>query len=601
MRRRVEEESYKRLYEEQRFLYQLGRDLERISLRTPDSHLLRVVLRRLGEVFEADVAIQTDVRYPDPCLETPYRLVLSKLGGSVDARTMASLEEHFHASCSRILAGKPLGPVRREVLLYGIDPDERLLAIVGFVRLERPFNRGQLHFGQVAMRLVSDRLIARERERERSLREKISTKIFSELRPKDVLYQILHGLKKLFRYDHSGAVFLLGPDRRTLTVQAEIVVWTKAKSERIGDEVRLDDEVVSWLAGDERRPLLIRDGRPLPSPHGNNEIPAQMLRPLLPTGEGSPEARSMLVAVLWRKERILGVIQLLGRGPQTFSPENRVTLEKFLPLAAITMFNSELYTIQHNRMVSAERKVGLADLARAISHDLNNAFGVILPLLQAVQRDVAGGQLDRERLLHDLAMIEHYANFSSRIFQGLLSIGRGASEPYSWTRLAPLLDTALGMVEPNLVTNGIRLEWRVDPDVPTICVRHGEIEQLILNLVYNARDAMPEGGKLNVTARRERGGVRIELTDTGVGIPREIREKIFEPFFTTRPTGSGLGLDICRSIVWEYGGTLDLADAAPRGTTASIWLPRSTDRIPAELRAAGAKDEHETVAPGSSA
>src|SRR5690606_25252808 len=126
MRRRVEEESYKRLYEEQRFLYQLGRDLERISLRTPDSHLLRVVLRRLGEMFQADLAIQTDVRYPDPCLETPYRLVLSKIGDSVDARTMDSLEEDFQASCSRMLAGQPLGPVRREMLVYGIDPDEKL-------------------------------------------------------------------------------------------------------------------------------------------------------------------------------------------------------------------------------------------------------------------------------------------------------------------------------------------------------------------------------------------------------------------------------------------------------------------------------------------
>lgn len=596
----VEEGSYKRLYEEQRFLYQLGRDLERISLRTPDSHLLRVVMRRLGELFEADVAIQTDVRHPDACLDAPYRLTLSKLGDSIDPDTMASMEEDFHASCRRVLSGQALGPVRREMLVYGIDPDERLLAVLGFIRMGRPFNRGQLHFGQLVMRLVSDRLIARERERERSLREKISTKIFSELRPKDVLYQILHGLKKLFRYDHSGAVFLLGPDRRTLTVQAEIVVWTKAKSERIGHEIRLDEEVVSWLAGDELRPLLIRDGKPHPSAHGVTEIPAQMLAPLPPAQEGSPEARSMLVAVLWRKERILGVIQLLGRSPQTFSPENRITLEKFLPLAAITMFNSELYAIQHTRMVTAERKVGLADLARAISHDLNNAFGVILPLLQAVQRDVAGGRIERERLVHDLAMIEHYANFSSRIFQGLLSIGRGASEPYSWTRLGPLLDTALAMVEPNLIANRIRLEWRVDPDVPSICVRHGEIEQLILNLVYNARDAMPDGGRLHVTARKERDGARIELTDTGVGIPQEIREKIFEPFFTTRPAGSGLGLDICRSIVWEYGGTLELLNAEPSGTTASIWLPRSTDRIPGELRAAG-EDEAQTVHPGTSA
>src|SRR5690606_41463721 len=113
----------------------------------------------------------------------------------------------------------------------------------------------------------------------------------------------------------------------------------------------------------------------------------------------------------------------------------------------------------------------------------------------------------RVRLTHHLGTVEHCAKLCSRIYPGLPSIGRGASPPCSRPRLPALRGTPLGMVGPNLVPNGIRLEWRVDPDVPTICVRHGEIEQLILNLVYNARDAMPEGGTLRVTARRERGGV----------------------------------------------------------------------------------------------
>ncbi|MCA9729062.1 MAG: hypothetical protein KC729_15330, partial [Candidatus Eisenbacteria bacterium] len=287
-------DSYKRLYLEQQFLVQLGRDLERVSLRTPDSHLLRIVLRRLGEALEADLAVQTDVRHPQSRLERPYRLDLSS---PIDEAICAPLLRDFDDAGARILAGQPLGPLRREMLVFAIEADDRLLAIYGFLRQTRLFNRTQLHFGQDVVRLVCDRLVARERERERSLREKISTKIFSELRPKDVLYQILHGLRKLFRYDHSGTVLLLGPDRRTLTVQAEIVVWTKAKSERIGEQIRLDEDLAAWLEADEHRSLLVRDGVALTPPgyasHGAYEPPERLRQPLLAPPAGSPAARSM--------------------------------------------------------------------------------------------------------------------------------------------------------------------------------------------------------------------------------------------------------------------------------------------------------------------
>jgi signal transduction histidine kinase len=445
------------------------------------------------------------------------------------------------------------------------------------MRYERPFSRGDLHFGQTAIALVSEKLTERDRERERRLRDKISEKIFSELRPKDVLYQILHGLKKLLQYDHSASVLLLHPDGNLLTVQAEIIAWTKAKSDRIGQQLPIETATLDWMA-EKELPLLVRDGRPIVA---EDVVPDELLR--LPDAPSAKRSRAVLLGVLRRKDQILGLVQIRAKHPAAFTPENLVTLEKFLPLASATVYNSELYEMQQNRLVTAERKVGLGELARAISHDLNNSFGVILPLLQASRRDLARGGIDEEKLGKDLEVVEHYASFSARIFSGLLSVGRGASEPYSWTNVNALLEYTLSMIEPNLKAHRIVLTSQLDPEVPLVCLRKGEFEQVLLNLIYNARDAMPAGGTLEVSTRPERSGIVIELVDSGVGIEDDLREKIFEPFFTTKETGTGLGLDICRSIVWEYGGTLHLEANDPKGTIASIWMPPSTERVPTDL------------------
>jgi len=100
------------------------------------------------------------------------------------------------------------------------------------------------------------------------------------------------------------------------------------------------------------------------------------------------------------------------------------------------------------------------------------------------------------------------------------------------------------------------------------------MHQVFLNLITNARDAMPQGGILTITTQK-RKGVEITFEDSGVGIPREIRDKIFNPFFTTKEVGkgTGLGLSITRSIVERYGGTIEVESEESRGTKFTIKLP----------------------------
>ena len=121
---------------------------------------------------------------------------------------------------------------------------------------------------------------------------------------------------------------------------------------------------------------------------------------------------------------------------------------------------------------------------------------------------------------------------------------------------------------------GIQIEIVTDfESIPMIEGQESELRQLFTNLIFNAVDAMPEGGEITIKTRSRERYVAVEISDTGVGMDEETRTKIFEPFFTTKPEGSGLGLSICRRIVAEHGGSIQVESAPGEGTTFIVILP----------------------------
>jgi signal transduction histidine kinase len=109
--------------------------------------------------------------------------------------------------------------------------------------------------------------------------------------------------------------------------------------------------------------------------------------------------------------------------------------------------------------------------------------------------------------------------------------------------------------------------------LPAIHGSQGELEQLFLNLLTNSRDAMPQGGRLSVTARRAADAIQLVVEDTGTGIPPEHLAQVVEPFFSTKPHGNGLGLSICRSIVWQLHGKLEINSTVGVGTRVIVVVP----------------------------
>ncbi len=547
------------------FLLQIVRDLERFAADEEPDRFLRHVHRGLGLVLGADLGFVWRLGRGSE-IEASYHMIWTPRG-------------------EKLLSSTPQAPIREAVSRFAKDkksPDDphllftlvevlgRPIGVLAFIRPARNFGRADARLGIEASEILGRHLGHRERERTYELRERIVRKVLLQLRPADILYQVLHGLKRLLRYDHSASVLTFDPESRHLTVRAEIIAWTKGKSARIGSRISLAEDEVAFidsLAG----ATIIDPTSPASS------VPNSLCARLHAVAPDAPTTRSVIHAPLRQKDQTVGLLLIRALAPDAFVSADKETIDSFLHIVSATALHAEFFRQQQDRLLDAERRTALGDLARAISHDLNNSFGVIQPLLETLKRDADSGAVNPERLKADLDMLAQYVSTSLRIFQGLLSFARGSVENEAAIRISDSLDGVLALLDRGLRTQQIEVTKDIASDLPRIHARRQDIEQVFLNLLNNAKDSMPAGGRLRIRAWVEKGdgteSVRISIADTGRGIPASILPRVFEPFFTTKKDGTGLGLDICRSIVWEYDGALWLDSKEGAGTVAQIRLP----------------------------
>jgi two-component system, NtrC family, sensor kinase len=228
------------------------------------------------------------------------------------------------------------------------------------------------------------------------------------------------------------------------------------------------------------------------------------------------------------------------------------------------------------RVVMAERKHAMAELARTVSHDVNNALGSMLPLVQQMQADLQGGSLRPGVFKEDLEQVQKSLQVCRRIFGGMLSFSRGAARRGRHGQVRRAVETASAILKYGMGRSGIELLAEIPDDLPPVLCGQSDLEQVLLNLLTNAREATPHGGKIAVGARSTDSVVEISIADSGCGILPENLPKVAEPFFTTKPHGNGLGLSICRSILWEVGGTLAIRSDLGKGTAVDIAVPHAS-------------------------
>jgi two-component system, NtrC family, sensor kinase len=174
----------------------------------------------------------------------------------------------------------------------------------------------------------------------------------------------------------------------------------------------------------------------------------------------------------------------------------------------------------------------------------------------------------RERLM----MVDDQLRRIQRTLRELVDFSRPANNVKAPADIHGMIESALSIAKYYKRKKGKTIITAFAADVPPICVIRDQLVQVLLNLILNAMDATPEGGTIEIRTAIIGGWLRIDVIDTGTGIAPEHRDRIFQPYFTTKETGTGLGLFVCRNIVEQFGGQIELAATSPAGTTFSVLL-----------------------------
>jgi PAS domain S-box-containing protein len=226
-----------------------------------------------------------------------------------------------------------------------------------------------------------------------------------------------------------------------------------------------------------------------------------------------------------------------------------------------------------DQVVQQERLASLGMLAAGVAHEINTPLTGISSYAQMLIEDL--GIDDARRSV--LEKIETQTRRASDIANSLLNLARPERSAFEALSVNDTVTEAIQLLEPQLRARGVRLESRLEADLPPIRGHKAKLQQVVLNLLINAADAVGSGGQITLETRSDDARVVLDVTDNGVGIGKDDLARIFDPFFTTkgRGKGSGLGLSISYGIVREHGGALEVESEPGEYTRFRVTFPRA--------------------------
>jgi two-component system NtrC family sensor kinase len=230
-----------------------------------------------------------------------------------------------------------------------------------------------------------------------------------------------------------------------------------------------------------------------------------------------------------------------------------------------------------NQLMQAEKLSSIGLLAAGVAHEVNTPLAVIASQAQLLMRQEVAEE-SQGRIIDKIIKQSFRA---SEIVNHLLKFSRVSGSEYSELDLNRVIRETLSLVDPMLRASKITLNAQLSPSVPAIYGNHGRLQQVFMNLIMNARDAMPRGGELTLATECENSSVHVEVTDSGVGISPDHLTKIFDPFFTTKGTsrGTGLGLAVTYGIIREHSGKIQVQSAEGMGTTFTLEFPTARKAV----------------------
>jgi signal transduction histidine kinase len=227
------------------------------------------------------------------------------------------------------------------------------------------------------------------------------------------------------------------------------------------------------------------------------------------------------------------------------------------------------------QLLQSEKLAAMGRLTSQIAHELNNPLYGIMNTLELLKTEVS--PQSRRRKVLEMALSETVR--LSELLRKMLSFSKPDQEEKQAVDLNTVLDEILLLHEKQLQENDIKIKTSFAAELPLILASKNQLRQVFLNLVANARDAMPDGGTLSVTTAADPQNVKIEISDTGIGIKEKHLKKIFDSFFTTKESvkGVGLGLSVCYGFIKDHGGDIQVQSKVDSGTTFTITFPISME------------------------
>lgn len=229
--------------------------------------------------------------------------------------------------------------------------------------------------------------------------------------------------------------------------------------------------------------------------------------------------------------------------------------------------------VREQEALKAQQMATLAQLATGVAHEIRNPLTSIKLLIQVNRSKLSEKGLP----VDDLELVEQEIRRMERSINSLLDYARPDQTQFATTSLSSIIRSVAHLIEGRCDAQGVDLRIDIPESAANIVGDSGQLQQLLLNLVLNSLDAMPDGGTLSVRLQESTDIYELAVEDTGCGISDEIREKLFQPFVTTKDNGVGLGLGICQRIAESHRGSLQGQNLTGHGAEFRLVLPKQPD------------------------
>jgi signal transduction histidine kinase len=227
------------------------------------------------------------------------------------------------------------------------------------------------------------------------------------------------------------------------------------------------------------------------------------------------------------------------------------------------------------QLIQVEKMKSLGQLSASIAHEINNPLAGLLVYTRLLQKSILNSSLDRNKALDILSKMDLAITHSSKLVSNLLDFARQKPPDLKPIEISKIIDHAISLVGHQAQLTKIKLIREETPSLPLVKGDSGQLQQVLINLIVNAIQAMPNGGELKIISFTKGDLVKVAINDVGEGIPPENMDKLFTPFFSTKDEvkGVGLGLAVSYGIIQSHGGNIEVQSQIGKGSTFTISLP----------------------------